>query len=230
MTARPRLFVGNRNYSSWSLRAWLCLEWAGIAHEQIAVELDQPGYGTTGIAELRGLSPTAKVPVLHTDNAVVWDSLAIAEWAAEQAPELWPADPTLRARARSLAAEMHAGFAALRRDLPMNISRRCVATALPQETRVDIARIDEMWSEGRAAAAGGGPYLCGERSIADAFYLPVATCMRTYAVALSAPAQAYADLLLADPSFRTWEQAVLSEPYRPFSRAPIDDLYRDSAS
>lgn len=223
---KPRLYVGNRNFSSWSLRAWLCLKWSGVAFEETFVELDQPGYGEGRIAEVLAVSPSGRVPALDLGRAVVWDSLAIAEWAAEQpGARLWPGDALLRAQARSVTAEMHAGFSGMRRDLSMNIRRHCTATGLPPETVADVARVDSMWSGLRRAHGRRGPWLFGERSIADAFYLPVATRFRTYGVALSRDAQDYAQALLADPAFGEWESALLAEPARRFTRAGFDDLY-----
>lgn len=227
----PRLYLGNRNYSSWSLRAWLVMRWSGLPFTETFIELDQPGYGEGGIAEVRAVSPTGRVPVLVVGDVAIWDSLAIAEWAAERAAEqpgaapLWPADPLLRAQARSVAAEMHSGFAGMRRDLSMNIRRRCTATGLPAETLTDVARVDAMWSGLRRAHPVRGPWLFGARSIADAFYLPVATRFRTYGVALSRDAQAYAQSLLDEPAFREWEAALLAQPAKRFERAGFDDLY-----
>lgn len=227
---KPHLFIGNRNYSSWSLRAWLCLRWAGIEFDETLIELDQPGYGEGRIADVLAVSPSGRVPVLRLDNAAVWDSLAIAEWAAEQVrgPGLLPNEPVRRAQVRSVTGEMHAGFAALRRELPMNIRLRCRAEGLSAAALTDIRRIESMWTSMRERHADGGDYLFGERSLADAFYLPVATRFRTYGVALAAAAQAYGDMLLADAAFREWEAVVLAEPPRAFSRAPFDGLYRDA--
>jgi glutathione S-transferase len=219
------LYFGNRNYSSWSLRAWLCLRWAGIAFDETVIELDQPGYGGDGVADVLAVSPSGRVPVLDLGAARIWDSLAIAEWAAEnhRAAPILPEESLLRAQVRSAAAEMHSGFAALRRDLPMNIRRRCSASGLPRETLADIERIDRMWSDRRRA---DGEFLFGRRSLADAFYVPVATRFRTYSIALSAKAQAYCDTLLSDGAFRQWEAAVLAEPAKRFSRANFDELYQ----
>lgn len=223
----PHLHIGNRNYSSWSLRPWLCLRWAGIAFDEKLIELDQPGYGAEGITAVRAVSPSGKVPALRVGATTIWDSLAIAEWAAEGGTPgaLLPVDRERRAVIRAACAEMHSGFPALRRDLPMNIRRCCVATDLPEDTRRDIERVERLWSALRAANATDGPWLFGARSMADAFYLPVATRFRTYAVALSKAAQAYCETAFADAAFRDWETRVLAEPVVRFSRAPIDSLY-----
>lgn len=223
----PHLHIGNRNYSSWSLRPWLCLRWADIAFDETLIELDQLGYGAEGIAAVRAVSPSGKVPALRVGATTIWDSLAIAEWAAERGSPgaLLPADRERRAMVRAACAEMHSGFPALRRDLPMNIRRRCVATDLPDDTYRDIARVEQLWGTLRAAHVADGPWLFGARSMADAFYLPVATRFRTYGVALSGAAQAYIETALADVAFHEWEERVLSEPAVRFSRAPIDALY-----
>jgi glutathione S-transferase len=224
---KPRLYIGNRNYSSWSLRPWLCLKWAGIDFDDTHIDLDQPGYGASGIGEILAISPAGKVPILTIGATVIWESPAIAEWTAESGRPgaLLPADTLSRARIRAVAAEMHAGFAALRRDLPMNIRARAMAGALPADAQADIARIDGMWSSLRRDHGTQGDYLFGARSMADAFYLPVAIRFRSYGIRLSAPAQAYGDVLLGDCDFRAWEAGVLAEPAKPFSRARLDDLY-----
>ena len=225
-----RLYVGNRNYSSWSLRPWLCLTWGGLAFDTVDVELDQPGYGQGQIADVLAVSPTGRIPALHVDDLVIWDSLAIAEWAAEAAPSagLWPTDPRARAVARAVTAEMHASFAPLRSDLPMNLRRRARATDLPAETRGDIARIDALWCDARARFGAAGPYLFGARTIADAFYAPVATRFRTYAIELSPTAAAYRDALLADDGVRAWEASAAAQPVKRFSRADLDARHPDA--
>lgn len=225
-----RLYVGNRNYSSWSLRPWLCLTWSGLAFDTIDLELDQPGYGHGQIADVLAVSPTGRIPALHVDDLVIWDSLAIAEWTAEAAPAagLWPVEPRARAIARAVTAEMHASFAPLRRDLPMNLRRRARAIDLPPETRADIARIDALWSDARARFGAAGPYLFGAPTIADAFYAPVATRFRTYAIELSPAAAAYRDALLADDGVRAWEAAAAAQPAKPFSRSDVDNRHPDA--
>lgn len=220
MTHTPVLYVGERNYSSWSLRPYLTLAWSGLAFEDRLVSLDQPGYGTGEIAAILALSPSGRVPVLHVDGQVIWDSLAISEWAAERAPTLWPAEPADRARARSLTCEMHAGFAAVRRDLSMNIRRRCAPTTpWPDDTARDLTRIREIFGGAR------GPYMFGARSITDAFFTPVATRLRTYGVALEGAAAHYASTLLADEAFLRWERQALADWRAPFGRAALDAMY-----
>lgn len=227
------LFIGYKNYSSWSLRPWLALRWAGVPFETRIVRLDQPGYGRQEIAEVKAVAPNGTVPALHVDgpggSLVIWDSLAIAEWAAEQvAPGvLWPEDPTLRAQARSATCEMHSGFAAVRRDLSMNIRRRMDRSPdWPDDTRRQFARLDELWSGLRAQHAHRGPWLFGARSIADAFFTPVATRLRTYAVELSAASNAYRDTLLADTDFLAWEADCIGDSWDASGYSVIDGLYR----
>lgn len=210
----PILYIGNKNYSSWSMRPWLALTWGGVDFEERLIPIAMAGYGKSIVSEILAASPSGRIPALHLGDAVIWDSLAICEWAAEQNPALWPGDPILRGQARAAAAEMHSGFAGVRRDLPMNVRRRAPPrTFAAADTQKDLARLDEMLSTLRAAHGGQGPYLFGARSIADAFYVPVATRLRTYGVTLSAPANAYRDTLLADPAFRAWEQAGEAESW-----------------
>jgi len=219
------LFIGPRNYSSWSLRPWLALKWAALPFEERILDLDAPGYGERRIADVAAVSPGGTVPALHQGDLRLWDSLAICEWAAEQRPDvLWPKDAIARAFATAAACEMHSGFAGVRRDLSMNIRRRCKATGLPADTMHDIARIEEIWTGFRTNYEDAGEHLFGVRSVADAFFTPVATRFRTYGVKLGSVAQAYADTLLADEAFREWE-ALGEAEWRPFSRADTDQLY-----
>ncbi|HBS34188.1 MAG TPA: glutathione S-transferase [Parvularcula sp.] len=206
------LYIGDKNYSSWSLRPWLVLRWAGVPFDERLIRLDQPGYGAGKIAEALAVSPTGRVPCLDADGLRIWDSLAIAEWAAETYPaaQLWPADKAKRAEARAVTAEMHSGFQNVRRDLSMNIRRRLErAPDLPPETHAEIARLDQIWSGLRARFSGEGPWLFGARSIADAFYAPVATRMRSYKVALGASASRWCETIFADRDFRAWEEGAI---------------------
>lgn len=208
------LYIGNKTLSSWSLRPWLVLRWGGIPFEERLIRLDQPGYGHQEIAEVKAVAPTGTVPALHTNGTVIWDSLAIAEWAAEQvAPgTLWPEDPVLRAQARSATCEMHAGFTAVRRDLSMNLALRLPAPpSWADDTRRGLARIDALWCELRERHGAHGPWLFGRRSIADAFFVPVATRLRSYAVASTGVAAEYRETLLSDPDFLAWEADSVHE-------------------
>ncbi|MEQ1866789.1 MAG: glutathione S-transferase [Micropepsaceae bacterium] len=224
---RCTLYVGNKNYSSWSLRPWLCLRWAKIPFAERELRLDQLGYGRHAIEEVLNVSPNGRVPCLHADGHAIWDSLAIAEWAAEEKPDarLWTVDRQTRAEARSVTAEMHAGFECVRRDLPMNIRRRVAAQNWRDETRAEIARIEAIWGGLRTRNKSAGPWLFGTRTIADAFYAPMATRMRTYGVALSAPAQSYCDAVFADADFKAWEAASLANSWDKSGYPVIDNLY-----
>ncbi len=196
----PTLVIGNKNYSSWSLRPWLALRKAGIAFDEVKVLLDKPDTKQKILAH----TPAGKVPALVTGGQTVWDSLSICEWAAEQAPNLWPKDAVDRAHARSISAEMHSGFMALRAALPMNI--RATGRRVPStpELEADIARVLDIWAGCRAAHGDKGPWLFGAFSIADAMFAPVATRLRTYGIALDDTAKAYIDTLFADPDFKEW--------------------------
>jgi glutathione S-transferase len=210
--ARPILYIGNKNYSSWSMRPWLALKWGGIAFEERIIPLGGEGYGRSEIKEVRAVSPSGRVPALHVDGAVIYESLAICEWAAEQAPSLWPADAITRAEARSVACEMHAGFAAMRRDMSCNVRRRLdVAPNWPGDTRADLVQLFELWE--RLLRRHGGPFLFGQRSIADAMYAPMATRLRTYAVETPRAAQTYCGAIFADAAFQEWERGGEAEAW-----------------
>lgn len=212
----PTLYLGNKNYSSWSMRPWLALTWSGLAFEERVLELGMLGYGKSQMPDIQEASPSGRVPVLHLDGGeIIWDSLAICEWAAETAPDalLWPEDANARALCRSVVAEMHSGFAALRREAPVNIRRKTVEPPWTPDSRGDIDRIEDMWHTLRTRFAPEGPYLFGERTIADAFYAPIATRFRTYNVALAPVCKAYVSTILADAAVRAWEQAARAEKW-----------------
>lgn len=224
----PILYIGNKNYSSWSLRPYLCLRWARIPFTERLIRLDQPGYGRAAIAEVRAISPTGQVPLLALAEGPLWDSLAIAEWAAEETrgPALWPADRRVRALCRSVACEVHTGFVAVRRDLPMNLKRRCPEQSWPEDTRAGLQRISQLITELRGRFSGDGPFLFGARSIADAFLTPTVSRLRTYSVPLSPVVAAYRDALLSDPDFRAWEEEALPDSWDASGYSVIDGLYR----
>ena len=212
--ASPVLYVGNKNYSSWSLRPWLVLKWGGIPFEERVIPLGGEGYGRAEIKDVKAVSPTGRVPVLHIGDTVINDSLAIAEWAAEQTPTLWPEDALVRAEARAAACEMHSGFASVRRDMPMNIRRRLErAPHWPDDVRADLKRLFALWSGLRARYGDQGPFLFGKRSIADAMFAPMTTRLRTYGVSAPDDAQAYCETIFADAAFKDWEAAGQSEPW-----------------
>lgn len=204
-----KLVIGDKNYSSWSLRAALAVELAGVECEEVLVRLYQPDSR----AQLLRHSPSGKVPVLLTEHGPVWDSLAIAEYLAERYPEaqLWPQDRQARALARSVCAEMHSGFSALRSHLPMDLARDKALTELPDAAQADIDRICAIWADCRERFATSGNYLFGQASIADAFYAPVAARLRSYHVALPTTAAAYVETIYRWPAFRRWYQAALQE-------------------
>ena len=200
---RYTLYVGDKNLSSWSLRAWVLLRSAGIDFGEWTISLDLPDTP----ARIRVVSPSGRVPCLHDGENVVWDSLAIAEYLAERHPGLWPADANARAWARCVVAEMHSGFAALREQFSMDLKLRERRTPSPK-TAADIARIETIWCDGRARFGKGAEFLCGAFGIVDAFWCPVAFRFRSYGVVLSDPAEAYARTLLALPAMREWDEAA----------------------
>lgn len=220
------LFIGNKNYSSWSLRPWLVLNWADIPFKEKHIALAQPGYGKGEIAEVLAVAPHGQLPALHVGGLVIWDSLAIAEWAAEQVTSLWPAEAATRAMARSVTCEMHSGFAGLRRDLGMNIRRRCASQEWAEDTARGIARVHAIWTECRGKYAAQGPWLFGKRTIADAFYAPVATRMRTYSVPMTEICQGYVDTVLNDAAFLAWESDCVPNSWDKLGYSVIDGLYR----
>ncbi len=220
------LFIGNKNYSSWSLRPWLCLRWAGIAFEERLIQLAQPGYGKGQIVEVLDVSPGGRVPALKTEDFTVWESLAIAEWAAEQNPSLWPKDPNDRAQARSITSEMHAGFPHLRTDLPMNIHRRSSIAEWSEPTQRDIDRVIALWDQALSSHHAPGPWLYGQRSIADAFYLPVVTRLRSYGIGLPERVSAYSTVALNDTDFLEWESESQPDSWDQSGYPVIDGLHR----
>lgn len=219
------LHIGPKNYSSWSLRPWLVLKWAKIEFSEHYIALDQPGYGRGEITEVKAVSPSGTVPALSAGQLVVWDSLAIAEWAAEQAASLWPADPAVRAEARAVTCEMHSSFAGLRRDLGMNIMRRCANQDWPDDTQRDLRRILEIWGVCRQQHASKGPWLFGERSIADAFYAPVCTRLRSYSVPVDKVSQKYIDTVLSDADYLAWEAECVTGVWDQSGFSIVDGLY-----
>jgi glutathione S-transferase len=206
---RMQLVIGNKNYSSWSMRPWVLLREAGIAFEEVQLRFDDSGRAKG----VEGYSPTGRVPVLIIDGEPVWDSLAIAETVAERYPEkqLWPADARARRVARSICAEMHSGFQALRGAMPMNIRSRHPGKGLTPESRRDIERVVQIWTSCRSQFAAGGALLFGKLSIADAYYAPVVTRFQTYAVSLPPAAQAYCDAVLGLRAVREWMDAARRE-------------------
>lgn len=206
-----RLVCGNQNYSSWSLRAWLCLRRAGIDARLTVLPMDTPEF----YERIGQYSPTGRVPVLWLDDECVWDSLAIAETVNERfaGGSLWPSDPVLRSRARAMVAEMHSGFAALRHQLPMNCRAHLRRIEIDAAAHADINRICLLWQQARAMASGRGPWLFGDWSIADAFFAPVALRFDGYAMELPEPATQYVSTWLADADLRAWREAGSAESW-----------------
>jgi glutathione S-transferase len=206
------LVIGNRNYSSWSLRPWLAMKQAGLAFDEVRIALSRPDTTT----QILRHSPSGRVPCLIDGALAIWDSIAICEYVNEQyaAGSLWPRDVGQRARARSVAAEMHSGFAALRTHMPMNIRARLpergAAARARDDVAADIARIQAIWTD--CLAASGGPLLFGGFSIADAFFAPVVMRFRTYAVDLAPALARYADAILALAPMQQWVAAAIAEP------------------
>lgn len=204
------LFIGDKNLSSWSLRPWLAMKMAGVSFREVMVRLDRP----TSAKALAEASPSGLVPCLVHDGFPIWESLAILEFLAETFPEksLWPADKRARARARSLAAEMHSGFAELRRLWPMNFSRTGMRHLCPPSVKRDIDRIADLWTASRAEFGAGGPFLFGSFSIADAMFAPVVSRFMTYGpVELPAPAAEYRDMMFALEPMKEWGAAAAEE-------------------
>ena len=224
-----QLYIGNKNYSSWSLRPWLLMKHADIAFDELALRLSFED-GSPFKQALAAVAPSGKVPVLVDDGFAVWDTLAIAEYLAEKfaARQLWPADPKARARARTLCAEMHSGFQALRNAFPMNIE-----AALPEvgarllrddaAVAADLARINAMWLQ--HLNAHGGPFLFGAFCIADAYFAPVVMRIRSYALPVPALVGAYVERIVALPAMQQWMDAALAE----HDFLPFDEPYRSQA-
>jgi glutathione S-transferase len=203
------LVIGNKNYSSWSLRAWLLMKHAGVTFEEIVVVLDTPG--TREALERAG--PSGRVPVLRHGALTVWDSLAICEYVAELSGKGWPQKAEARAVARAVAAEMHSGFTTLRSLWPMNARARNRHTAVTGALEADIERVDEIWNDCRSRFGESGPWLFGEYSIADAMYAPVVLRFNTYGARISQTARWYMASVLEDAALQEWLQAAKQEPW-----------------
>lgn len=204
------LAIGNKNYSSWSMRPWVALKATGIAFDEVVIPL------YTGAADkqrILNVTKSGKVPALVDGDITVWDSLAIIEYAAERFPEagLWPRDTASRAYARSVSAEMHSGFMPLRNECGMNIHRPVRAKPLSDDAKANIARIQEIWIDCRARYGGQGPYLFGAFSAADAMFAPVVHRFRTYDIAVTGPARAYMETMQTNAAFEEWTRGALAE-------------------
>lgn len=203
------LYITNKNYSSWSLRPWVLMRTLGIAFEERLVPLPSGDVGAT----FRQFAPNGRVPCLHDDDVVVWDSLAIVEYLAERHPGVWPENSRARAYARSASAEMHSGFSALRHHCSMSVGQRITLRERPPALSAELARLSRLWTDGLTRF--GGPWLAGVTFTAvDAFFAPVAFRLRGYGIALGAVCDDYVARLLALPAMQDWEHAALREPWR----------------
>lgn len=209
-----KLIIGNKAYSSWSLRGWLAVKQSGLAFEEITVPLfDEEWEKKRGGDEF---APSGgKVPVLWDDKAVIWDSLAIVEWLADKTDKarFWPTDEVARGMARSMASEMHSSFENLRRECPMNLRSSFPATKISDQVRAEILRIMELWAQARARHGSGGPYLFGTYSAADIMFAPVVTRFVTYQIAVPRFAAAYMEAILDHQWMRDWIEAAQAEPW-----------------
>ena len=203
------LYIGNRNYSSWSMRAWMALEGSGIPFEDVLIPFDF----AAGNPEIKAISPTGLVPFLRHGTVTVWETLSIIECAAELFPDagVWPKDREARSLARSISAEMHAGFRALRGACPMNMRRAPGKIDLPDGVAPDVARIEAIWRD--CLAKSGGPFLFGAFSAADAMFAPVVSRFETYALDVSQQTQDYMATMMAHPSWVKWRDMALAEPW-----------------
>jgi len=206
---KPKLIIGNRNYSSWSLRSWLLLAESGIDFEEQRLSLDTAEFA----AQIREYSPAATVPVLMLEHGPVWDTMAIAETVAERWPDkgLWPADPAARAHARSISAEMHSGFSVLREAMPMNCRAMGRKVALPDDLAAEIDRVFAIWTDCHHRYQGADTWLFGDFGIADAMYAPVVLRFRTYGINVPDSANAYPQRLLESEAMQDWLAASESE-------------------
>jgi glutathione S-transferase len=207
------LVIGNKNYSSWSLRPWIAMKVAGIAFDEIVVPLYEPGSAEKILRH----SPAGKVPVLLDDGVAVWESLAILEHLADRFPDagLWPTDRAARSHARVVSSEMHAGFQPLRKNCPMNMWLPPRQREFPPEVHANVARIEALWRECRArfGEKAGGPFLFGPFGAADAMYAPVVARFYNFALPVAADTRAYMDAVRALPAWREWRAAALEEPW-----------------
>jgi len=210
-----KLIIGNKNYSSWSMRPWIAMKAAGIAFDETVVPL----YDEGSAAQIRQHSPAGKVPILidgEGDREVrVWESLAILEYLSEKFRDvhLWPSDTKARAHARAISTEMHAGFVPLRQQCGMNMWRPPAKRDLSDDTRANIARIQQIWTDARSRFGAGGPFLFGKFTAADAMYAPVVSRFETYMIDVTAPAAAYMQAMIALPAWQEWRRAALQESW-----------------
>jgi glutathione S-transferase len=210
--SRIKLAIGNKRYSSWSLRPWLALKQCGVAFDEDVIPLDQPDTS----ARIAAYSSAGRVPVLIHDDLRVWDSLAICEYLNEQFPaaQLWPMDSKARALARSISAEMHSGFQTMRDRMPMKILETLAAPPMTPELQQDVDRVFQIWTDARHRFGTGGEMLFGQFTVADAMFAPVVTRLRTYGIKVHGPVAAYAAAVWNLPSMQEWIAAAKSETFR----------------
>jgi len=216
-----RLTIGNKNYSSWSLRPWILMKHLGLEFSERQIPLDTAEFAD----RIAALSPTRRVPVLEHGHLRIWDSLAICEYVCELAGAGWPRERGTRAVARAVSAEMHSGFSILRSQWPMNTRASGRRTAPNPERTADIARIEELWNDCRTRFGAGGPWLFGEYSVADAMYAPVVLRFRTYGAPLTPASQSYVATVLGDAALQEWLDAAAAETWTlepsEIGRAPV---------
>lgn len=212
------LIIGNKNYSSWSMRPWLAMKGSGLSFRETLILLDEPDFAPRVLEH----GPAGKVPILRHGNITVWESLAIIEYVAETFPEagIWPASKKARAVARAVSSEMHSGFSALRRACPMNLRRPRKAVPMPDDARADVKAIQESWRRCRNEFGAEGPFLFGKFSGADAMYAPVVTRFDTYDITVDDDTRDYMNAVRGLPAFQAWEKAGLEEPWR----VPSDEV------
>ncbi|MBI1385954.1 MAG: glutathione S-transferase [Rhizobiales bacterium] len=213
-----KIVIGNKLYSSWSMRPWLVLKAFGVPFEEEIILLDAP----SAKARREAFAPSPTVPILVDGDLALWETLAIIEYLADRFPDraIWPREPRARAMARVVSSEMHAGYASLRKACPMNLGKRFATRDRGIEAAVDIARVDWLMSETRAAFGAGGAYLFGDYCAADAMFTPIATRFETYALPASAATSKYFNALLAHPAYRDWLDEALVEPWT----VPFDEV------
>jgi glutathione S-transferase len=213
--AKPLLIIGNKNYSSWSLRPFMALAAAGIDFDEKLIPFGQPVGNPEFARKMRRYSKAGLVPVLQHNGLTIWDTLAIVEYIAETWPEknLWPKNKAARALARSMCAEMHSGFRALRSACPMNLRRPAKPVPMNDAILKDVARIESIWAEARKLYGKGGPFLFGKFSNADAMFAPVVTRLETFAIPVSKTTQTYMDAVIKTAAFQNWKTAALKEKW-----------------
>ncbi|MDR0440350.1 MAG: glutathione S-transferase family protein [Candidatus Accumulibacter sp.] len=202
-----KLIIGDRNYSSWSLRPWLAAKQADVQFEEVPIRLRQ----ATTKAEILKYSPSGKLPILIDGDTVVWESLSICEYLAEKAPSLWPSDARMCAEARSIACEMHSGFAALRQGMPLDVRASLPFLPPSVEVKADVSRIVSIWEDCRQRYSNGGPFLFGQFTNADAMYAPVVFRFLTYHVELPEASRKWVDTMADLPAMREWREACVAE-------------------